>query len=383
MDYLLSVIIPTKNRYKYLKGCLSCINSIDSDEIEVIVQDNTEDNTEILEFLEKNKSENIKYYHSTTNVSQSENSDNAVSKATGEYCVYIGDDDTITDALLDAVRYMNKHKIKACVCDMAHYYWPDVVFEGKRKPSLSFDCNKVKIQTLNADTTLKKVLKQGALDIKYLARVYHGIIHRSILQEVYDKTGSYFPGPSPDMANAVACTLLLDQYIYINYPLILSGVGYGSAAGMGQRGAHKGSLKDAKQLPQDAIDNWSDKIPKIWLGYTVWPESAEKALMKMGAVDELKMLNYIAPEARTFLKFPEYRKIIKPFINTFFKKIKFIFELLHCGMIVLERKIVKIKKRINHIEYINNTELLIDDALNIVNKQYIKDNNNHVFLSNK
>ena len=48
---LLSIIIPTKDRYKYLKILISLIDSYNLSELELIIQDNTSDNTEILKFL--------------------------------------------------------------------------------------------------------------------------------------------------------------------------------------------------------------------------------------------------------------------------------------------------------------------------------------------
>ena len=145
-------------------------------------------------------------------------------------------------------------------------------------------------------------------DIYVLPRVYHGIVSRNILEQIYDITGTFFPGPSPDMANATACALLIDKYLHTETPLVFSGVGYTSGAGMGQRGEHKGELKNGKQLPADAEEKWSKRIPKLWLGYTVWTESAEKALIAMGKEELIEKINYSAMEAKVFLKYPEYRK---------------------------------------------------------------------------
>ena len=379
MGYLLSVIIPTKNRYQYLKDCLSTISRLNASEIEVVVQDNTEDNSEIVDFLDKLDNSSIKYYHSTKSVSQTENSDNATSKATGEYCVYIGDDDTITLQLLDVVKYMKKNGILACVCDMAHYYWPDVVFEKNPKPPLSFDTIETKIVNLNANEVLIKTLRGGALDIKYLARVYHGIVHHKVLDDVYNSTNSFFPGPSPDMANAISCTSVLNNYVYINAPLIISGVGFGSAAGMGHRGAHKGSLKEAKQLPEDAIRNWSNKIPQIWIGYTVWPESAEKALIRMDKKDYIQYLNYTAPLARTYLKFKEYRPLVRNYLRKVSSKTSFVIEIFKCLMLLTKRKKVQTEKKIKHEQYIVNKQISLEEAFDIVNKYYLDSNTREIY----
>ena len=63
MDYLISIIIPTKNRYKYLKHCLESLGNLDNKLVEVIIQDNSSDNNEITHFLQIKKYINVKYYY--------------------------------------------------------------------------------------------------------------------------------------------------------------------------------------------------------------------------------------------------------------------------------------------------------------------------------
>ncbi len=324
MSYLLSVVIPTKDRYIYLKECLKTLVDLKSEELEIVVQDNTLDNSEIVSYIQELNWSHIKYFHSTENLSQTGNSDYAIKNATGEYCCYIGDDDSLTVAALEYTRYLRQNNMKACVCNVATYHWPDVVFEKGEKPALSFDDREVVVQRLNSEHVLKKVLSYGVQDIKYLPRVYHAIIAMDVMQQIYKKTGSYFPGPSPDMANAISAALLIDEYIYVRKALIVSGYSYKSAGGMGLRGAHKGDLKSVKQLPKNAEKEWSPKIPKVWLGYTVWPESAEKAFTRMGAEKYIKKINYYAMEAKIFLRYAEYRELI-------FKRIKNLAHLLRFG----------------------------------------------------
>ena len=102
MNYVLSIIIPTKDRYIYLKECLKTLNNLSfkDQKVEVIVQDNTIDNKEIVDYLNDLNSNNIKYFHCTDNLSQTGNSDLAMTHVSGKYCCYIGDDDTITIAAI-------------------------------------------------------------------------------------------------------------------------------------------------------------------------------------------------------------------------------------------------------------------------------------------
>ena len=50
---LLSIIIPTKDRYHYLKECITTVLSVNTDDFELIIQDNTADNSEIRDFCEE------------------------------------------------------------------------------------------------------------------------------------------------------------------------------------------------------------------------------------------------------------------------------------------------------------------------------------------
>ena len=50
---LLSIVIPTKNRYDYLCILIKSLLKNQSDEFEIIIQDNSDDNTLFIEFLNK------------------------------------------------------------------------------------------------------------------------------------------------------------------------------------------------------------------------------------------------------------------------------------------------------------------------------------------
>lgn len=314
MKYLLSVIIPTKNRSYCLIGCINSLIAIASDEIEIVIQDNSDDNTEIYNYIKNIKCKNIKYFYTNKKLTQTENSELAVSHSTGKYVCYIGDDDSISKYLVEVVKLMAKNGIEALNCNMATFYWPDVVFSGKVLPYFSFDKTKIEIRKIESSVILDKYLSQGFQSIRYLPRTYHGVIARSVLDRVKSKSGSFFPGPSPDMANAVACALIVTKQIYINEPLIISGACYSSACGMGMRGAHKGSLKVVAQIADDVEDKWNQKLPKLWLGNTIWPESAIKALESMESKDLVKEMNWNAVYARMLLKYGEYRKYTMQFI---------------------------------------------------------------------
>ena len=367
MPYILSIIIPTKNRYEYLKECLLSLKKLNSEKVEIIVQDNTVNNYEIVDFIEKLNTNNIKYYYDPSELSQTDNSDLAAKHATGEYCTYIGDDDSVCSAMIDSVEYMKKQNIDSAVINLATYHWPDVVFQGKKQPCLFFDRRKPHIRYMNKNQIFKDFLSWGCQDIHYIPRVYHGIIKRSVMEKIKDKTGSYFPGPSPDMANATAALLVINSFIEIPLPLIVSGYSYKSAGGMGLRGAHTGSLKATHQLPKNAEQEWSSKIPKVWLGYTVWAEAAEKAFTRMGESNYIEKINYNAMLAKTFLRYRDYRNMVMLYFPNPTQKIVLFYECLRFMSRWSWRRLLTCFYKVIGMIYENHNTISLQEACSIVN----------------
>lgn len=367
MGYLLSIIIPTKNRYEYLKECLYTLSQLNREEVEIIVQDNTKENDEIIQYIKELNLDNLKYFHDESELSQTANSDLAASHITGEYCTYIGDDDSVASVAIDVAKYLKKHDIDACVCNMATYHWPDVVFQGKKQPALFFDSRRCKIKTLDREKVLKSFLSWGCQDIHYMPRIYHGIIKSSVLKEIKEITGSFFPGPSPDMANATASILLVRTMIEVRLPIIISGFSFKSAGGMGLRGTHTGSLSSAKQLPPNAEKEWSSKIPKVWLGYTVWTESSEKAFIRMGKQEYVNKINYNAMFAKTFLRYPDNRRMVLESMRGV-RRIALWWECLRFMLRWSANRINTIIRKKTSNEYENNSIISLAEACKIVNE---------------
>ena len=64
MRPLLSIVIPTKNRYFTLINLVEKLLTWDNDDYEVVVQDNSEDNSDIIDFLKKyENNKNLRYFH--------------------------------------------------------------------------------------------------------------------------------------------------------------------------------------------------------------------------------------------------------------------------------------------------------------------------------
>lgn len=290
---IISIIIPTKNRYSYLKCLIQLLVSYQKHEMEIVIQDNSDDNSSFIDFLDTIKYDNLKYHYCSSALSVIENSNLAVNHSSGEYVCFIGDDDGVMPRIADFALWMKVNNIDSAITNRPNYYWPDIIhklhdFSG----SLSYFRFTNKVKYLDPMKELDTCLKKGGSSLENMPRLYHGIVSRKCLDKLYIMCSSYFPGPSPDMANAVALSTFVEKHVYFDYPLIIAGVGFSSTGGAGVRKNHIGKLEDISFLPKDTIANWETGIPKIWTGQTIWAESAIKALRVTNNEVFLRKFNY-------------------------------------------------------------------------------------------
>lgn len=294
--YLLSIVIPTKDRYETLLPVLNSLLAINGESLEIIVQDNSLNNTPILEFVElKKNNSSFKYYYSSNKLSIIENADLAIKNSSGEYVCFIGDDDGVMPYIVELTRWMASNNIRALKAFKPSYYWPKQKSNYLSKNSSGvLKCQRYNysIKTISAKKGLMHVLQTGGTSMKRLPCVYHGIIRKDILDLIYLRCNSYFPGPSPDMANAIALVHFLDEYTYVDFPVVISGKSIKSTGGQGVLHKHIARIEDVVHLPQDTVRNWSERIPKYWTSQTIWAESVLKSLDKFADYTNQKKLKY-------------------------------------------------------------------------------------------
>ena len=296
MKIKLSIVVPTKNRHFYLEFLVNYFKSINSNEIELIIYDNSSIDLrkKFLSFLSSVKDERIKYFQDNKELSQTENCDLAVSKASGEYISLLGDDDIFSKHILTFIEQWSEDQIEAILPVKGTYLWPDVkprLYGNKQSGMFKLGLFSNKIVKTESKKVVAKVINRGGSEILNLPRIYHGIVSKKILNKIFEDCGSYFPGPSPDIANAVAICKYVKNYIIIDTPLIISGQSILSAGGQGAEGNHYGEISKIKQLPKNTAIEWSKKVPFYWSGKTIYAESVLKALEKMNMGEYLENFN--------------------------------------------------------------------------------------------
>jgi glycosyltransferase involved in cell wall biosynthesis len=302
---ILSIVIPTINRYETLIPLIENLMMWDYDNFEIIINDNSQQNDEFLIFLNGLVyNDKLKYFHIHERLSAIENCDLAISRATGTYVCFIGDDDGLVPQTIDFCIWMKENNIQSMYCNIGLYTWPEtghaVNINKGFNSKLVFSKYSGKLSIVDPRDEMEKLIKSGAQNLFNVPRVYQGIVSKKCLQSLFDNLGTYFPGPVPDMSNAIALNSLVEKHCFIDLPIIISGHSKKSMSGRNSLRLHQGEIRQEESLPNNTLENWSPKIPLFWSAPTIWAEAALKASTKMGMDELFKKFNYARVYANCF-----------------------------------------------------------------------------------
>jgi glycosyltransferase involved in cell wall biosynthesis len=323
MKPLLSIIIPTKNRYNTLLDIVVKLSKWNEHKFEVIIQDNSEDNFNFIEKLNNIADTRMNYYHQSGVLSVVENATLAIQNSRGDYVCFLGDDDGIIEQIIQVVEWMKLNEVDSLNCAHGSYHWPDYrrMNYGK-KMSLSgmllYWKFSGKVEEINPTKSLKALLENGALRINNITRVYHGVVSRKILEELKTLSGSYFPGPVADMSSAVGLSFVSKKHYFIDYPLIIAGASAVSYAGKTGKKLNETKIEKQTGIPKETLEQWSEQLPKYMTGQTIWPESALQALKRTGNAHLISLMNFPKIYGEFLVDFPELKDGFDEFFNNLF-----------------------------------------------------------------
>src|SRR5579871_6012309 len=97
-----SVVIPTRNRARYLRASIRTVLHQRFQDFEVVVSDNCS-NPETKQVVDGFQDPRLRYYRSDVPLAMTDNWETAISQAKGEYVIVIGDDDGLLPYSLEAL----------------------------------------------------------------------------------------------------------------------------------------------------------------------------------------------------------------------------------------------------------------------------------------
>lgn len=290
---LISVAIATKNRQKYCIEAIKSILAYDDPDIEIAIADNSATD-EVKKFVEGLNSPFIRYFFdSKDNVSSIENFNRAMSLTTGHYVMLIGDDDSILPKAVEMAKWAKENNVDSiCSQENLIYYWPQVLDQYPNGVMIR-PASTGKIKKIDIQKQLNALLENGLqLYLLYpLPKTYHGLVKRSLMEEIKDRVGHYYGGLSPDLYSSIAVSCIAKNHFIIDEPLSIAGVCATSTTADNFKGLHSGSLDGIPHLRNRPDYVFSDKIPLYYSVNTIWAESGLKALEELNEQELLQKFN--------------------------------------------------------------------------------------------
>lgn len=318
-NYILSIVIPTKNRQQYCLAAIKQIFSLKLENIEICIQDNS-DTDSLRNEISAIGSNDIVYNYHQGILSFVDNFSEAVGLAHGEYMCMIGDDDGILPSIINVVRYMKEKKIDSVIPSLgAVYYWPsdNPIIKDGETGVLSLSSTNTGRRYTDSKRALTKLLKGAVQNYTSLdmPRLYHGIVKSSCLGKIKELCGTYFDGLTPDMYMAVALCFVCQRTLRIDYPVTISGICPTSGSSDSATGKHTGELKDAPHFRGHIDYHWDEHIPAFYSVDTIWAETLMQALTKFGKDDLKPLFNLPLFELLCMEKYPQFKDVIEQHIK--------------------------------------------------------------------
>lgn len=297
---LLSIVIPTRNRMPYAISAIQSILEIGDSALELVVQDNS-DSRALEEWIRENaRDSRLRYSYTERPLSFIHNFDAAACLATGEYVVFIGDDDGVNPEIMESAAWAKQKNLDALVIKpSSNYLWqgtglPSTLFTKVTGGSLSIASFSGSVTEADVEQEMEILVRNGGLYYlnTNLPKLYHGLVHRRCLKAVHDRVGAYFGGLSPDTFSSLAIACVAKKVAVIDYPLTIPGASRSSGSIVeGALKRHSKELEDAPHLRYRGEYHWCSLVPRTYTAETLWVDSSIAALLAMGRDDLVRQLN--------------------------------------------------------------------------------------------
>jgi glycosyltransferase involved in cell wall biosynthesis len=291
---ILSLVIPTRNRPACLLDCVN-VTLANTADTEIVVSDNSD--TDALRSIldEANQSGRLKYVYSNEQLSVVDNFERSLRECTGDYIMFVGDDDAIGPQVEQIAYWAKEQAIDAVTsyrsAFLANYFWPGVVskyFGDEYSASLFVNRCTGAVEITDAMDALRTVATRLGGGLGSLPRAYHGLVSRDLICSIRQRYGRLFGGVSPDIFSAALISASCQKAVHLDFPFIIPGASPKSTAGLGAERKDRGDLRSNDHISRFGESlKWDSRIPSFYSPHTVWAYSLCKALDELN-LSELK-----------------------------------------------------------------------------------------------
>lgn len=255
---IISLIIPTRERAQYLAKTLQTATQIDDEKLEIIVSDNAStDGT--CGIVQQSCDPRLGYINTGRRVSMRQNFEFALQHSSGDYVIFIGDDDAILPGQFRFLRQiLEEQRPDSLSWDRPTYGWP-IEGYGNRTGSVKLQRDRVygSIETVNCAQSRQQLLRCDLGDGGPKPAIYHGCISRDFLNRIAGPNGESFRGSIPDVYVSYQAILNNANALHSPHPFSLNGYSPASTGG----GHHGFDSKDPRSRPGHQFGQENEQDP--------------------------------------------------------------------------------------------------------------------------
>ena len=219
----ISVVIPTRERGPYLDACLDTCLAVDDEDFEIVVSDNaSQDGTHRI--VERKQDSRVVYVNTGRRVSMRANYETALNAATGDYILFIGDDDGVLPSGMRLLRRLiTDFTPDAIGWRLIHYRWPSEEHLAQHG-SLHLHAKAIygEGRNKNPSAILHDFERARIRSYKDGANLYHGCVARRVIEKVRSN-GVYFNCQIPDVYASIGNLKHVERFLWVRHPLTIGG----------------------------------------------------------------------------------------------------------------------------------------------------------------
>ncbi|HMQ15210.1 MAG TPA: glycosyltransferase family A protein [Phycisphaerae bacterium] len=217
-----SIVMPTRNRANLLARSLKTALAQTGDDYEIVVSNNCcEDHTDRV--VQELAHPRLRCVRTERVLPMHEHWDFALRQARGEYVTFLCDDDGLHPRALEITRrIIDRNRPDLLAWNFAiytHPHWPDALRRNTLKAGLYTN----QVRRVAAARALR-----SAFDLRFpspftLPLMLNSLCRRAALERIVAGAGTLFPPTSPDFSSMALMLSAVDEYLWLDAPLMLSG----------------------------------------------------------------------------------------------------------------------------------------------------------------
>ena len=213
----LTVIIPTRERADTLFHTLRTVLEQEYENLEIIVSDNASiDNTR--QVVSQFTDVRLRYINTGNRIGMSENWEFALSHVTGDFVMFLGDDDgLLPNSCADVASILKFTNAKALIWNKPNYSWPSISISPNQ---ITLQCS-YDLCKLDGHVILKGIAS-GRTSYGRLPVLYAGFVSMISINNIKARTGNFFHSITPDVYSGIVLAEELKSYLYSFRPFSIN-----------------------------------------------------------------------------------------------------------------------------------------------------------------